>query len=229
MEKGIEFESINIVEEGIETLQRLGAKSVPVVSKGDKYVFAQVIRDVIEFLELQDDPTPELTPEVLAERFTEILKIAISLVQQFSDVSLDNELLNRPRSWKVLLHHIFQIPKAFMDRQEMNQKYTYEMMTESPPEKLKNSSNIANFGEEIRNRFILWWKKSSYSDFSEQVPTYFGMTSRHELLERTVWHSTQHVRQIQSLLENLNIKPRVTISKEQLEGLTLTYEIWDKS
>ena len=199
------------------------------VSKGDKYVFAQVIRDVIEFLELDDDPTPELTPEVLAERFTEILKIAVSLVQQFPDVSLDNELPNRPRSWKVLLHHVFQIPKAFLDLEEMNQKYTYEMMTESPPEKLKNSSNIANFGEEIINRFILLWKKSSDSDFSKQVPTFFGMTSRNELLERTVWHSTQHVRQIQSLLENLNIKPRVIISKEQLEGLPLTYEIWDKS
>ena len=167
-EKGIEFESINIVEDGIETLQRLGAKSVPVVSKGDKYVFAQVIRDVIEFLELDDDPTPELTPEVLAERFTEILKIAVSLVQQFPDVSLDNELPNRPRSWKVLLHHVFQIPKAFLDLEEMNKKYSYEMMTESPPEKLKNSSNIANFGEEIRNRFILWWKKSSDIDFQNK-------------------------------------------------------------
>ena len=128
-EKGIEFESINIVEGGIETLQRLGAKSVPVVSKGDKYVFAQVIRDVIEFLELDDDPTPELTPEVLAERFTEILKIAVSLVQQFPDVSLDNELPNRPRSWKVLLHHVFQIPKAFLDLEEMNQKYTCLLYT----------------------------------------------------------------------------------------------------
>ena len=56
-EKGIEFESINIVEDGIETLQSLGAKSVPVVSKGDKYVFAQVIRDVIEFLELDEQAT----------------------------------------------------------------------------------------------------------------------------------------------------------------------------
>ena len=54
------------------------------------------------------------------------------------------------------------------------------------------------------------------------------MTSRHELLERTVWHSTQHVRQIQSLLKNLKIKPRVIISKEQLEGLPLTQEIWDE-
>ena len=199
------------------------------VSKGDKYVFAQVIRDVIEFLELDDDPTPELTPEVLAERYTEILKIAVSLVHQFPDVSLDNELPNRPRSWKVLLHHVFQIPKAFLDHEEKSQEYTYELMTEAPPERLKTSEDIANFGKDINKRFIFWWEESSDSDFSKQVPTYFGMTSRHELLERTVWHSTQHIRQLQSLLENLKIKPRVIISKEQLEGLPLTNEIWDKS
>ena len=109
------------------------------VAKNDKYVFAQVIRDVIEFLEIEDDPTPELTPEALAERYTEILQIAVRLVHQFPDVSLDNELPNRPRSWKVLLHHVFQIPKAFLDNEEKSQEYTYELMTESPPEKLKNS------------------------------------------------------------------------------------------
>ena len=107
------------------------------VSKGDKFVFAQVIRDVTEFMELDDDPTPELTPEVLAERYTEILQIAVRLVHQFPDVSLDNELPNRPRSWKVLLHHVFQIPKAFLDNEEKSQEYTYELMTEAPPERLK--------------------------------------------------------------------------------------------
>jgi len=68
-----------------------------VVAKKDKYVFAQLIRDVIEFLEIEDDPTPELTPEALAERYTEILQIAVRLFHPFSDVSLDNELPNRPR------------------------------------------------------------------------------------------------------------------------------------
>ena len=109
----------------------------------------------------------------------------------------------------------------------MNQKYTYEMMTESPPEKLKNSSNIANFGEEIRNRFILWWKKSSDSDFSKQVPTYFGMTSRHELLERTVWHSTQHARQIESLLESIDVKPKISFHQDHFRGLPLSDILWD--
>ena len=71
-------------------------------------------------------------------------------------------------------------------------------------------------------------EKSRNSDFSKQVPTYFGMTSRHELLERTVWHSTQHIRQLQSLLENLEIKPGEIISNEQMKGLPLTQEIWDE-
>ena len=62
-DRGIEFDSINVVEDGMEDLKRLGAKSVPVVSKGDKFVFAQVIRDVVEFLELDEDPAPELSPE----------------------------------------------------------------------------------------------------------------------------------------------------------------------
>ena len=54
--RGIEYESVNIVEDGMEDLQKLGAKSVPVVSRGEKFVFAQVIRDVVEFLELDKIP-----------------------------------------------------------------------------------------------------------------------------------------------------------------------------
>ena len=102
----------------MEELQRLGAKSVPVVSRDDKFVFAQVIRDVVEFLELDEDSSPELKPEEVAERLQGILKISISLVGLFPNNTLVNQLPNRPRSWKVLLHHVFQIPKAFLDHEE---------------------------------------------------------------------------------------------------------------
>ena len=157
----------------------------------------------------------------------EILKISVSLVHQFPDVSLDNELPNRPRSWKVLIHHVFQIPKAFLDHEENNLEYTYEMMTATPPENLKTSEDIANFGEEISKRFSYWWQESRNTDFSKQVSTYFGMTSRHELFERTFWHSIQHVRQIESLLDSINEKPKFKINKEQMMGLPLTEKIWD--
>ena len=82
----------------MEDLQKLGAKSVPVVSRGDKFVFAQVFRDVVEFLELDEDSSPELNPEELAERFKGILKISVSLVGLFPNKALVNHLPNRQRS-----------------------------------------------------------------------------------------------------------------------------------
>ena len=82
----------------MEDLQKLGAKSVPVVSRGDKFVFAQVIRDVVEFLELDEDSGPEMNPEELAEKFQGILKISVSLVGLFPNNALTNQLPNRPRS-----------------------------------------------------------------------------------------------------------------------------------
>ena len=81
----------------MEDLQKLGAKSVPVVSRGDKFVFAQVIRDVVEFLELDENSSPELNPEELAERFKGILKISVSLAGLFPNNVLINQLPNRSR------------------------------------------------------------------------------------------------------------------------------------
>ena len=49
-------------------LQTLGARSVPVVSKGDKFVFAQNVRDVVEFLGINEDVGPKLTQAELAAR-----------------------------------------------------------------------------------------------------------------------------------------------------------------
>ena len=74
-------------------------------------MFAQVIRDVVEFLELPDDTAPELSPEVLASRYDGILETAVRLARQMPTDQLENQLPNRPRSWRVLLHHVFQIPR----------------------------------------------------------------------------------------------------------------------
>ena len=101
------------------------------------------------------------------------------------------------------------------------------MMTAAPPENLKTSDDMAYIGVEISIRFRIWWEESRNTDFSKLVPTYFGKNSRHELLERTVWHSIQHVRQIESLLDSINEKYKFKINKEQMMGLPLSEKIWD--
>ena len=210
-------------------LQALGARSVPVVSKGDKFVFAQVIKDVVDFLELEDDTAPELSPDALAARYDGILETAIRLTRQMPDARLEDELPNRPRSWRVLMHHVFQIPVAFLDMEETGETLTDETMVAPPPDDMTTSADIARFGEAVRARFQDWWADARGGDFSGDVPTYFGATSRHEMLERTVWHSTQHVRQVASLLQQAGVAPDRPLTAADIENLPLTDAVWDET
>ena len=213
----------------MEELRRIGARTVPVVSRGDKYVFAQVIKDVVDFLEIEDDTAPELSPEELARRFDGILETAIRLTRQMLDNRLEDELPNRPRSWRVLMHHVFQIPISFLDMEEKGETLTYESLTAPPPETLKTSADIADYGEAVRGRFQDWWKGAEGQDFSTDVQTYFGATSRHEMLERTVWHSTQHTRQVASLLEQAGVTPDRPLTRDDIRSLPLTETVWDEA
>jgi hypothetical protein len=72
-----------------------------------------------------------------------------------------------------------------------------------------------------------WWQRVAEEDFARPVPTYFGETSRHEMFERTVWHSTQHTRQIASLLEQAGIISDRPLGPDDIRGLPLTDKIWD--
>lgn len=216
-------------EGGLEALRALGARSVPVVSRGDKYVFAQVIKDVVDFLGLEEETKPELTPSQLAQRYQDIVGRAVSLIRQMPDECLERELPNRPRSWKVVMHHVFQIPNAFLEMEESGQPMRYENMVAPPPDELQTSDDIARFGEDVAARFATWWQQNQDSDFDRRIEVYFGQTSRHEMLERTVWHSTQHVRQVASLLEQAGVTPAQALTPAHIQGLPLTEKIWDEA
>lgn len=228
--RGIEFESVNVLEgDGMARLKALGARSVPVVAKGERFVFAQVIRDVVEFLGLDEDDGPQLSPAELAGRYGHVLKTAIHLTRQMPDERLQDELPNRPRSWRVLMHHVFQIPNAFLDMVESGTPMRYEDLVAPPPDGMRTSADIAAFGEEVLARFERWWEAAADEDFSRPIEVYFGTTSRHEMLERTVWHSAQHVRQVASLLERAGVEPDAPLTAADIEGLPLTDKVWDES
>ena len=50
----------------------------------------------------------------------------------------------------------------------------------------------------------------------------------YEVLERTCWHSGQHVRQIMMLLEqDLKIEPKKPLSDDDFSGLPMPEKVWD--
>jgi DinB family len=214
-------------EGGLEELRRLGARSVPVVSRGDRFVFAQVIGDVVAFLGLDEKTGAALSPAELHARCDHVLETAIRLVRQMPDDKIEDQLPHRPRSYRMLMHHIFQIPTAYLEMEATGATLTYESLVVPPPEEMRTSAAIAAFGESVRARFKLWWGRVKDEDFARPVSTYFGETSRHEMFERTVWHSTQHTRQIASLLEQAGIVPDRPLGRDDIRGLPLTDKIWD--
>jgi len=211
----------------MQELRALGARSVPVVARGGAFAYAQVIGDVVDFLQLAEDASPQLSPTELAERFDGILETAIRLTRQMPDDQLERLLPRRPRSWREMMYHLFQIPNVFLDMEETGRTITREELNVLPPDDMRTSEPIALFGEGVRQRFNEWWSTAREESFDGDVPTYFGHTSRHEMLERTVWHSTQHVRQLASLLEQAGVEPDRPLGQRDIEGLPLTERIWD--
>ena len=104
----------------------------------------------MEFLGLAADTGPQLSPAELAGRYRHVLTTAIRLTRQMPDARLSNMLPNRPRTWRVLMHHLFQIPNAFLDMDESGTPMRYEDMVAAPPNDMQSSDEIAAFGEQVR-------------------------------------------------------------------------------
>ena len=209
-------------------LQALGARSVPVVSKGDKFVFAQNVRDVVEFLGINEDVGPKLTQAELAARGDMIWQAATRYVRQMPQSALAKELPNRPRSYRVLMHHIFQIPTAFLGARRAGDPLVYEQLVAPPPEAMQTPDDIADFGEAMRLDFKAWAESEGTDICTGEMATYYGTQQAHEVLERTVWHSTQHVRQVMSLLEMEGVQPDQPLPESAFDKLPLPLKVWDE-
>lgn len=207
-------------------LKRLGARSVPIVARGDAFTYAQSIGDVVAFLGLDEEVGPELEPHELVDRIDRFLEAAERYCRQMPDGALENQLPNRPRSWRVLMHHIFQIPLAFVEAAGHG-RFEYDRMVAPPPDELTTSASIAAFGGDVRVRVRDWWLGVEDTSLADTIETYYGVQPLHEVLERVTWHSGQHVRQVMSLLESIGIAPDRPLTMADFAGLPVTEKVWD--
>lgn len=207
-------------------LHRLGADSVPVVSKGDRFVYAQSLGDVAEFLGLDAYVGPQLSAPELVDKLDMVLAAAQRFWRQMPDDALERKLPNRDRSYRVLAHHIFRIPEAFLEVMA-GRPLTYEMLTSSPPDDMRTVGQVAAYGQDIRDRIRSWWLALEDVTGERRVPTYYGDQPMHEVLERTTWHAAQHVRQTMMILEQLGIAPDQPLTADDLAGLPVPDKVWD--
>jgi hypothetical protein len=212
--------------DGMAALRALGARSVPVLSRGSNFIFAQSLRQVAEFLGLDDIGGPALTPAELIARLDLVLAAAERHIRQFPEASLGDILPGRNRSYRELLHHIFRIAEAFLETVEGG-TLTHESLVAPPGPKQQDVAGLASYGRGIRSRVAAWGEGIAGRDRQARLPTYYGEQPLHEVLERTTWHAAQHVRQTMMVLENLGIAPDEPLTPADLAGLPLPDQVWD--
>lgn len=211
---------------GLAELRRLGARSVPVLSRGDDYVFAQNIAHVVRFLGLNEKAGPVLTAPQLVARLDRFLDIALRIVPQMPDERLETEVPNRPRSYRVLAHHMFRIPETFLEVAG-GDALTYEKLTALPPEDMQTTAAIAAYGAAVRRRLAAWWDAKADRSGRETVQTYYGPQTLHEYLERTTWHVGQHTRQWVMLLGMNGVTPDHPPGPADFADLPMPSQVWD--
>jgi hypothetical protein len=211
---------------GLDELRRLGARSVPVLSRGDDYIFAQNIGHVVKFLGLDEATGPVLSPAELIACLDRFLAAANRLIPQMPDDRLDTEVPNRPRSYRMLGHHIFRIPETFLEV-AAGASLTYEGLTARPPDAMHSTSDIVAYGTGVQRRLAAWWDAKQDKSGRERVQTYYGEQALHEYLERTTWHVGQHVRQWIMLLGMAGIAPDRPPVDADFAGLPMPSQVWD--
>src|SRR5436309_1406459 len=142
---GVEYESINVHGNpaGMEELRKLGARSVPVVARGDQFVFAQAIGDVIKFLDLKVQMQERLSPDELVKKLELVLPAACRYVRQIPAEWLDKPFRNRNRPIRVLCHHVFRIVEGFLESMQDGRELTYERIMQEAPA-LRSGEDIAS-------------------------------------------------------------------------------------
>lgn len=231
IEHGIEFESVNVLEDeaGFRELEALGVRLVPIVARGTDWANGAVFRDVARVAGFEWGGREMLSPAELRTRIDAILAAAHRYAAQIPEAELDTQLPDRPRSYRQLAYHIFNIPEVFLDRVEHDAPYTYEALLATLPPEMETRDDLLAYGAGVRERLNAWWERDGRdTDFTRPGKVYYGDVSLHEVLERTGWHSGQHLRQLMLVLrDKLGIEPDGPLGDDAFAGLPMPRQVWD--
>jgi glutaredoxin len=227
----IPFKSINVLtdSEGRSELRRLGAKSIPIVSKGDAWVYAQSIEDVAGFVDRLDAVNEHLPPEVLIEKWMKVMDVALAITPLIpNDVFNSPVFPGRARTYRDLSYHIFQAVDAFVQTvQEGLEDWTTVANVEPAPERIQTCDDIVAEGASLKARVSSWWLSLEDKSCTRMLKMFYGEHPLHQFLERSTWHSAQHTRQLIALLSEQGIELPMRLTDKDYEGLPMPKGLWE--
>jgi len=222
-DSGLAFESVNVREQpsALAELQRLGARSVPVVSHGDRFVYAQSLEDVARFLGLLALPAP-LPPATTLPRIARFLEIA-----QLEAAALPTGLLElrwpgrEDRAVADLAWHVPMIAEATLCALQGG-RLEYAWFERQPEGIQRAPVPIAAQAKATAERWTAL-AIGKAATLPTTLDTYYDMQPLAAVLERTAWHMAQHLRQLQGWLLAQGHEPAAPLQPEDTADLPMPH------
>jgi len=224
-ENGIFYESVNVVEDtdAMDEIMAAGLRSIPVVRRGDKYVYAQSLDDVAELLEVTRNHQ-RLTQDQLLERWDAILDKATVVIESFTEEQLRrNAITGRDRPIKDLCSHVFQVVEAFM-AQLKDDTIDARALGADARKNIVTRADLLAYIKTIHANYRAWLAAGGAKSIPDRMVTYYGNQPSGQVLERGVWHSTQHTRQLDYVAAGMGAE--LQVPTDLYEGLPLPKRLW---
>ncbi len=227
--RGVAFESIDVANDpnGMAQLEQLGARGLPVVAIGERWVFAQSTRDVANFVGVPLGGPGTLAPAVLVQRLDGILSAALRFARQVPQGSFSVALPKRERTYGDLSWHIFRVAEAFLEAEAPGGELTFQALADTIPADIVSPLDVVAYGSGVHRRFLAWWDREKDKSGARLLPTFYGPQKLQDVLERTAWHSGQHLRQLMLVLDELGIEPDGRLGPAAFDGLPMPVNVWD--
>jgi len=227
---GVEYVSVNALndKEAFDDLARIGVKRVPIAARGKQWADGQVLTDLARLGGIKLETPPALSPAELVLRGDHILAAALRLIARIPEGDLALVLPGRPRSYKQLSAHIFQIVECFLDLVEKGERLEFIHFLRDVPPSVVTRSDLLRFAEGQKSRLVEWWQRDGKTtDFSAKADVYYGEQTLHQFLERSVGHFAHHTRQLQVVVHKLGLPTDDALHHEDLAGLPLPDNVYD--
>ncbi len=219
--------------QGLSRLRQLGARSVPVVAQGDRHVWAQNLRVLAEFMGMLDRLQAPLPPDDLVNRWLAVLGAARRYVRQLTRSALQERVIPaRDRNVRMLSFHAFRIADGFLDAVEAGWTHDpFNLELADSETGFQEPGEIAAYGDAVMSRLAQWRARLTPAQtavtLAATMATISGPQSVIDVLERSTWHSAQHVRQLQFVLERSGIAPDGPLTPQDLAGLPLPERLFE--
>lgn len=226
---GVAFVSRNVLEDGaaFDDLAKLGLQQVPIVARGNEWVDGQVLTDVARLTGIEFGGMKMLSVPELETRLRSILAGAERFLNQLPDGQLKTLQPDRPRSYEDLVYHIFNIADAFLEH-EAGIPLTFDSYNRYTVPETQGKGPLTAYGRDVQDRLNAWFAgDGKKADWNAQANVYYGKQTLHEFLERTTWHSGQHLRQLMWALDGLGIKVDRPLGAETFAGLPMPEKVWE--